>query len=55
MGGSGQPKEGMHGSYEVPETLAVDDGGRLDVHDKVVQHGSHDSDLAVSVCLSHVG
>ena len=45
----------MHGSYEVPEPLAVDDGGRLDVHDKVGQDGSHDGNLAVSVCLSHVG
>ena len=44
----------MHGSDEVPEPLPIDDGGRLDVHDEVVKDGSHDSDLSVCVCLSHV-
>jgi len=44
----------VHGSDEVPEPLPIDDGGRLDVHDEVVKDGSHDSDLSVCVCLSHV-
>ena len=53
--GSGQPKERVHGSDEVPESLSVDHGGRLDIHNQVVEDGSHDSHLSVGVRLAHVG
>ena len=44
----------MHGSDEVPESLPVDDGGWLYVHDQVVENRSHDGNLSIRVCLTHV-
>lgn len=55
MGSGGQSEEGVHGSDEIAEALAVDDRSGLDVHDQVVQNRPHDSHLAVSICLTHVG